>query len=264
MASAIQPISRALQVLVALNRRPLTSIDELHRDTGLPKPSLVRLLQALIADGYVEQISRTAGYRLSAKVLMLTSGYRQRDLLVDVARPLMEQFTRQHKWPLYLGTLEDMTMWVRYSTAEQSLVAPDYLLGYHQPLSLLVSALGKAYLAFCPAAERRQLLSELIGTTDIQDGLARDAATVQAMLVQAQKKGYATTASILGDRGRGIAVPVRQGRRVIAALSMRHFRSTLNEAQAAQRYLEPLQELAAAIGAGLKQAQQQAKQQGPD
>ncbi|MDO8310293.1 MAG: helix-turn-helix domain-containing protein, partial [Actinomycetota bacterium] len=103
MAIAIQPISRALQVLVALNRRPLTSIDELHRDTDLPKPSLVRLLQALIADGYVEQISRTAGYRLSAKVLKLTSGYRQRDLLVDVARPLMEQFTRQHKWPLYLG-----------------------------------------------------------------------------------------------------------------------------------------------------------------
>ena len=257
MSTAIQPISRALHVLVALNRRPLTSIDELHQNTGLPKPTLVRLLQALIAEGYVEQVSRSAGYRLSAKVLGLTAGYRQRDLLVDVARPLMQQFTRQHKWPLYLATLEDLTMWVRYTTAEQSLVAPDHLLGYHYPLSLLVSAVGKAYLAFCPAAERRQLLSELIGATDVQDGLARDADTVNNMLIRVQKNGYATTASIPGDRGRGIAVPVRQGRRLIGAISMRHFRSTLNEAQAAQRYLEPLQELAAAIGDGLKQARRQ-------
>ena len=70
----IEPISRALQVLEALNRRRLTTIDELYQDTGLPKPTLVRLLQALIADEYVTHVSRTAGYRLAARVRALTSG----------------------------------------------------------------------------------------------------------------------------------------------------------------------------------------------
>lgn len=259
MTTAIQPISRALRLLVALNRRPLTTLDELHQDTGLPKPTLVRLLQALMAEGYVEQISRSVGYRLCAKVLNLTSGYRQRDLLVDVARPLMDQFTRQHKWPLYLATLADISMSVRYTTAEKSLVAPDQLLGYQYPLSLLVSAVGKAYLAFCPKAEQRQLLLELIGITDVQDGQARDAASVLTMLSQVRQNGYATTGSLLGDRGRGIAVPVRQGRRLIGAVSMRHYRSALSEIEAVQRYLGPLQALASDISDGLKQAQKAGK-----
>lgn len=254
MPAAIQPISRALQLLAALNRRPLTTIEELHHDTELPKPTIVRLLQALMAVGYVEQISRSAGYRLSAKMLTLTSGYRQRDLLVDVARPLMDGFTRVHKWPLYLATLEDLTMSVRYSTAELSLVAPDHLPGYHYPFSLLVSAFGKAYLAFCPAAERRELLSQLVDATDVQDGLARDAVTVKAMLALVRKNGYATTGSIPGDRGRGIAVPVHQGHRLVGAISMRHYRSTMTEAAAVPRYLEPLQQLATAITDGLRLA----------
>lgn len=253
-SAGIEPISRALRVLEVLNRRPLTTIEDLHNDTGLPKPTLVRLLQALMADGYVTQVSRTAGYRLAARVLALTSGYHPRDLLVDVAQPLMDSFTRQHKWPLYLATPEDMTMWMRYTTAPLSAIAPDHLSGYHYRFSLLVSALGKAYLAFCPRVERRLLLAPLLGAPDVEDGRVRDQATVDALLAEVKRKGYATTGSILGDRGRGIAVPLREGRRVVGAISMRHFRSALSEAEVVKRFLGPLQDLSTQIGRELQKA----------
>lgn len=89
-SASIEPISRALRILEALNRRPLSTINDLYRDTGLPKPTLVRLLQALMADDYVIQVSRTAGYRLDSRVLTLTSGYHLCELLEDVAQPLRE------------------------------------------------------------------------------------------------------------------------------------------------------------------------------
>jgi IclR family mhp operon transcriptional activator len=253
-SAGIEPVSRALRVLEALNRRPLTTIEDLHGDTGLPKPTLVRLLQALMVDGYVTQVSRTAGYRLAARVLALTSGYHPRDLLVDVAQPLMDRFTRQHKWPLYLGTLEDMTMWVRYTTAPLTSIAPDHLSGYVYRISMLVSALGKVYLASCPNAERRLLIAPLLGKPDSEDGQVRDQATVDALLAEVRDKGYATTGSVLGDRGRGIAVPLREGRNVVGAISMRHFRSALSEAEVAKRFLGPLQELSAQIGRELQNA----------
>ncbi len=253
----IEPISRALQVLEALNRRRLTTIDELYQDTGLPKPTLVRLLQALIADEYVTHVSRTAGYRLAARVRALTSGYHTRDLLVDVAKPLMDRFTRQHQWPLYLATPEDMHMWVRYTSAPLSSIAPDYLAGYHYRFSLLVSAVGKAYLAFCPLAERRLLLSPLLGAPDVTDGQVRQRAEVEALLAEVKRNGYATTGSLLGDRGRGLAVPLREGRRVIGSISMRHFRSALSEAEVVKRFLGPLQELSAEIGRELQQAKKE-------
>lgn len=252
--AGIEPISRALRVLEALNRRPLTTIADLHSDTGLPRPTLVRLLQALMVDGYVTQVSRTAGYRLAARVLALTSGYHPRDLLVDVAQPLMDRFTRRHKWPLYLATPEEMTMWVRYSTAPLTSIAPDHVSGYAYRISLLVSALGKAYLAYCPSAERRLLLAPLLGQPDSEDGKVRDQAAVDAMLGEVRHKGYATTCSFLGDRGRGIAVPLREGRSVVGAISMRHFRSALSETEVAKRFLGPLQDLSAEIGRELQEA----------
>lgn len=251
-SAGIEPISRALRILEALNCRPLTTIEDLHRDTGLPKPTLVRLLQALMADGYVTQVSRTAGYRLAARVLALISGYHPRDLLVDVAQPLMDRFTRQYKWPLYLATPQDMTLWMRYTTANLSSIAPDYLSGYHYRFSLVVSAVGKAYLAYCPRAERRLLLAPLLGVPDVEDGQVRDQASVDALLAEVKAKGYSTTGSIQGDRGRGIAVPLREGRRIIGAISMRHFRSALSEAEVVKRFLGPLKDLSIEIGRELQ------------
>jgi DNA-binding IclR family transcriptional regulator len=45
----VQSVVRALDVLDALNRRPISTIDDLHGQTGIPKPSIVRLLQTLRA-----------------------------------------------------------------------------------------------------------------------------------------------------------------------------------------------------------------------
>ena len=48
---------RALHVLEVLNRKTASSLGELHAATGLPKPTLVRMLDTLIAAGYAMRIS---------------------------------------------------------------------------------------------------------------------------------------------------------------------------------------------------------------
>lgn len=257
-SASIEPVSRALRLLEALNRRPVTTVTQLHGELDLPKPTVVRLLQALIAEGYVMQLSRTAGYRLTARALWLSSGYRPREMVVDVAQPLMDRFTQKHKWPLYLATPMDLTMWIRYSTGKESLISPDFESGYQYRLSLLVSALGKAYLAFCPREEQRALIEPLIGTPDLVDGMVRDRTAITRLLREVRQKGYATTLELMGDRGRGLAVPVRDARRVIGAISMRHFRSALRETDAVKRYLGPMQQLSTEISLGLSEAKRAA------
>src|SRR5262245_56215136 len=81
----IGPVTRALAVLEARNRRPNTPLRVLHADTGLPKATLVRLLRALRAAGYVEQVSSVLGYRVTARVGQLSAGVRFRDRVVDAA-----------------------------------------------------------------------------------------------------------------------------------------------------------------------------------
>ena len=56
----IEPIRRAFLVLEALNRRRSTTLSLLSAETGLPRPTLVRLLQTLIELGYASRDTREA------------------------------------------------------------------------------------------------------------------------------------------------------------------------------------------------------------
>ena len=99
----VEPVIRALQVLEALNRKPASGLGELHAVTGLPKPTLVRLLGTLIAAGYATRISSQAGYRITGHVLALSSGLRFIDRIVDAAVPCSATIwmgtQRQSGWP---------------------------------------------------------------------------------------------------------------------------------------------------------------------
>ncbi len=46
------------------------------RETGLPRPTVVRLLQTSIALGYASRLSRQQGYRLTDRVLDLSESIR--------------------------------------------------------------------------------------------------------------------------------------------------------------------------------------------
>ena len=67
----VQSVVRAIELLQALNRQPVSTIDVLHRQTGFPKPSIVRLLQTLESKGLVRHAprGRVGGRALSAAAL---------------------------------------------------------------------------------------------------------------------------------------------------------------------------------------------------
>src|SRR5215813_4931314 len=157
MGRMIEPIRRAFVVLEALNRRRSTTLSVLAAETGLPRPTLVRLLQTLIELGYASRVSRQDGYRLTDRVLALAGGVRFIDHLVDAAIPHMSRFTAEHGWPLYLATLSAGAMTIRHSTAPESPMSFEGS-GYNRKSPLLVGALGRAWLAFCPQDERRTIL----------------------------------------------------------------------------------------------------------
>jgi IclR family transcriptional regulator, mhp operon transcriptional activator len=118
--SPVEPVVRALRLLEALNGKPASSLAELHAATGLPKPTLVRLLGTLISAGYATRISSQAGYRITEHVLALSSGLRFIDRIVDAAVPPMGQFTQEHAWPTGLAKVRDGVVALLHSTAPQS------------------------------------------------------------------------------------------------------------------------------------------------
>ena len=60
-AAVIEPVRRSFAVLEALSRRRSSTLSTLIDETGLPRPTVVRLLQTLIALGYAVRLSRQQG-----------------------------------------------------------------------------------------------------------------------------------------------------------------------------------------------------------
>lgn len=251
--TGVQPVLRSLQILEALNAAGTASLAQLHQETELPKPTLVRLLDTLIAAGHVARLPRRGGYALTERVLRLSSGFRHADRVVEAARPFLTALTAEHRWPVALATFDRDAMLVRASTRRESPFStdPDFL---NRRLPMLISALGRAYLAFCPDEERELILALLRDSKGPGNRPSRDPTYVKATIAAIRKAGYATTAPVRAPPAMGLAVPVMDGERVVATITMRYIGSTMNEAEAVRRYLAPMRMAAAAIAANLTSA----------
>jgi IclR family mhp operon transcriptional activator len=251
--AGVQSIARVLQVLEILNERDVTGIDLMHRLTALPKPTLVRLLRTLVAEGYVLQVSRRDGYCVTEKVLRLASGFRYKDAVVAAARPLLEGFTRRHKWQVSIGTLDRVAMRVRFNTKHISPFDPDQA-WLNKRVGLIGSALGRAYLAYCSEAERGVLLAALRARSP--ESWDRPGG-VEGMLEDIRRRRYAIIERDPHDHVRSFAVPVMTGTpgsTAVAALAMFYFASTMSEERATRQYLGELYDIGGVIARTLTES----------
>jgi IclR family mhp operon transcriptional activator len=244
-------VVRAIELLRALNRQPVSTIDSLHKQTGIPKPSLVRMLQTLASQGLVAHAPQYGAYQLTAEVTSLSAGYHSEPRLVEAARPVAEEVTREIKWPLALAILDVDAMVVRYSTIPNSPLALLHST-MNMRLSLVSRALGRAYFAFCGAEERDALVEILKRSTNPEDAPAHDARAIKRIVTETRGHGYALREPGVRPVSGTLAIPVFEGKRVAASLGLTFFASTLSNEQAVARYLPRLKQAADEIGERLK------------
>lgn len=245
--SAIEPVERAFLLLEALNRHRTSTLTALAEATALPKSTTARLLETLIALGYVTRVSRSIGYRITDRVLALAAGVRFIDHLVNAAVGPMSAFTAKTGWPVYLGTVTDALVFIRHSTAPESPMSFETS-GYDLRFRIYESAVGLAYLAFCSAEERRSI----VDAAETKDGAklsAAQRAVLSRRLAVVREHGYAFTRSAQSRRVNGLAVPIVRGEHVLGALTLRYPKRVMSEDQAAQRYAVELTALAREIAA---------------
>jgi IclR family mhp operon transcriptional activator len=249
----VQSATRALKIIEALNRRRVTPLEALHGVTGLPKSTLVRLLETLIEAGYVMRVSRREGYALTEGVLRLSAGVRQRDVLVDAARPLLEAFTREHKWQVTLATREADVMLVRATTRDISPFSREPIF-LNRQVPILRSAMGRAYFAACSAQEQEVILKLIAAHDPGEIEAAGGEGAIAVMAERVRRDGYATIVWPSGDPWRSFSVPILDRRtpdQPLGSVVIFYYGSVMDEADAVARYLAPMQTLAQAIARGL-------------
>lgn len=252
----VRAVERALELLQCLNHRPVSTLDELHRATGLPRPSLVRLLQTLIGKGLVKHAPQYGAYYVTSGVLALSCGYHSEPRIIEAAAPVADAVTGAMKWPVALAVFDGDAVIVRYSTISQS---PLSLLhsSLNMRLSLVSRALGRAYLAFCPPDECCIIVQSLRQSTHPEDQPAHDAEPLEAMLAQTRAQGYALRSRDVRPVSNTLAVPVFEHGHVIAALGLTWFSSAMGPDAAVQAFLPRMQQAAREIEGRLRQVGEQ-------
>ncbi|HSV01888.1 MAG TPA: helix-turn-helix domain-containing protein [Phenylobacterium sp.] len=247
----VHTVAKALAILEALNQSRVMPLAALHEATRLPKSSLVRLLETLIQAGYVVRVSRRDGYALTEAVLRLSSGLRHRDVVVDLARPLMEAFTRQHKWQVSLATAERDSMVVRFTTRHISPFSREQNF-LNRRVHMIQSAVGRAYFSFCSEEERGYILGVLRASGD-ELAIQEDAGHLAAIVARTRARGYATIRRPRSNPTQSFAVPLihPETGSPVGAVTFFYYRSAMTEAQAVERYLAPVRQLADEIVAKL-------------
>jgi IclR family mhp operon transcriptional activator len=253
MASSppVKVVLRALDLLQALNRQPVSTLDVLHRQTGIPKPSIVRLLHTLQAKGLVQHAQQYGAYFLCSEVTTLSSGYHSEPRIVQAAAPLADALTADIKWPIAIAVCDGAAMVVRYSTIPTSPLSFLHS-SINMRLSLASRSIGRAYLAFCEPETQEVLLRALAQSPNDEDAPARDMAGMRTVLESVRAQGYALRDPSVRPVSSTLAVPIFDQGRVAAAMGLTWFTSVMGPEQAVEQFLEPLQAVSRQITSRLE------------
>jgi len=156
----VESVRRALDILRAVNQLRIASVTAIHAVTHLPKPTIIRMLETLIEDGYVARDNMFGGYRVTCRVHELTKGYDGISMVIEASRAPAIELTQRIKWPVGIGVLDGDALSIQFWTGAISPWAhTNTVLGLRPPL--ITSAMGRVYMAFCPEEERERIIAGL-------------------------------------------------------------------------------------------------------
>lgn len=248
----VNAVLRGLEVLRVVNRTMPASVKEIHYETGFDKATIVRMLETLMAAGYVTREATSGGYSVTSRVLQLSSGFSEHDRASELCGPILSRFRRAVGWPSDFSVRDAELMIVVQTTRTDGPMFFNRRPGFRAPI--LTTSLGKVYLAHCSEAERQEILELLTPPPGERSPIPRN---LPAMLEEIRAQGYATmedsySQSQYNGSITALAVPVFDDSRIRGAINIMLLREAVTPEEAVQRYLPGLRETAAEIGAAFQ------------
>jgi IclR family transcriptional regulator, mhp operon transcriptional activator len=235
----VEAVQRGLEVLRTVNGLRIASVSKIHAATGIPRPTIVRMLETLIADGYVVRDNLCGGYRVTARTRELHAGYDGISQVIEASRPWAIELTRRTNFPVAIGALDGDAISLRFWTGTISPLAhTNTVLGLRP--DLMKTAMGRAYLAFSPDEERERLLQALRANPKANLTPAREQ-EFRDLLARVRRAGYATRAPQTEPaRMTTVAMPIRANGVVVALMGITFFSSGVLKRDIPARVLAPL------------------------
>jgi len=217
-----QSISRAIAILRLMTRRGVdgSRLSELTKGTGLPHPTVRRILKCLEEERLVIQNPETRRYQLGPLNFELGLATMQRATFLREMRPRFERLALRTGDTVYVNLKSGYEIFCADRIdGHSSIRAVTMEIGGRRPMSF--GSTGLAMLALLPDDEVERVLES--NEVDIQNHARLTRAGLREAVVKARAKGYAVIqdTTVFGVSAIGIALPQTPTRPMIGvALAM--------------------------------------------
>lgn len=242
----IKSLKKALRAITFMNQHGDVTATQVANGIGVPRATSHRLLQTLAAAGYVDKLPNSDIYRLTSLVRQLAAGFRDEDLLIEIARPLLAEAQQELGWAIALSTPRGTEMVVRLNTDHDSPLAL-IRYGVGASLPILLSTCGYCYLAHCTPAERESIVNTTLQSDERRALIHFDRPQIQQLIDDARVNGFCHLEFDHYREG-NLGVPLLLAGRPVGGIVMRYIKSTLrNKDKLREVYAPRLQLLARQI-----------------
>ena len=253
----VRGLERGLRVLEALGRNPIWSLQELHLATGISKPGLLRLLRTLEKFGLVSRRLGDGRYRSHTTLTRAPRKHAHHDRVAEAAAPVLDRLCQKISWPsdLMVPAGDHLLLVETSRSMTPFLIGGAARIGTR--VNWLLTAVGRVYLAYCPAKEREQILRRIRKSENIEDRLAHDPKQLDTILAETRRRGYGVRATGFGgqpygtaprdDGLAGMALPLFDRTRVHGTINILWVRTAYTIDDFAKLYLADLQSAAQEI-----------------
>lgn len=250
----VRAIIRGLQILRVISESgPIAAID-IAKQTRLPQPTIVRILETLISERYVYRLESSTLYGVTARTLTLSKGYAATSRLVQLATPLIEDLRTEIGWPSNIAVFEHGAMSIAYTNRSGHGMSISSRLGARIPV--LATGVGVVYLASLSSAELNETLAHLQKSDSRWDANPSLLENLHQRLEEARKHGYALAEEaylkeIYQSQIWAVAVPIMVDGKFVAGLSSLVLRSAGSPSRMIARILPSLRKTAQLIADNL-------------
>lgn len=215
----IRSVSRALEILTCFSqRRPELSLNDICELTGLPKPTVFRLLSVLESARFVERCPDKKKYQVGIKAFEIGCVFLSHLSVERVARPIMDSLSKRFQLSVNLGILDRGQVVYLAVSEPDTLFRHSPIIGYRHYVHC--SALGKVLVAPLPEEKVDEILAT-IGMPALTPHTITDPGVFKKHLALVRQQGYATD---IQEGGLGfccLAVPIHNHEgKTVAAMSI--------------------------------------------
>ncbi len=209
-------IIKALDILeyVAQDPEKNYTLTEISASLELNQATCANILKTLVSKNYIEHVGRKVGYKLGPMAFNLTNNLSYNQNLILAAKDVMERLTSQVNETSLLGIIRNQKRFVLHLVNSDQ----DLQVRSRSERNVYETATGRLLLAYMSKKEQENFISSN-GVPTIETW--KEAGTREGLAIALKKiaqEELVITHSV--KHIIGIAVPIRKGDRVIAALSI--------------------------------------------